>query len=45
MAGEAWMGPTGILGALETALGLVQPTVPAGKQAAALLPDIETMGD
>ena len=40
VAGEVWVGPIGLLGLLETALGLCQPTIPAGKRAAALLPAI-----
>lgn len=41
VAGEVWVGPAGLLGLLETSLGLSRPTILAGKRAAALLPTIE----
>ena len=37
-AGEAWVGPAGLLGILETQLGLGGPTFPDVERAAALVP-------
>lgn len=37
-AGEAWLGEAGLLGLLETALGLAGPPVPAPRRVAALVP-------
>jgi hypothetical protein len=39
-AGEAWVGETGLLGLLETALGLAGPPVPSSRRVAALVPAV-----
>lgn len=36
-AGEAWVGPGGLLGILETAIGLAGPSVSAAERAARLI--------
>ena len=39
-AGEAWVGEAGLLGLLETALGLAGPPVPPSRRVAALVPAV-----
>lgn len=44
-AGEAWVGEAGLLGLLETSLGLASPPVPSARRVAALVPAVrETEG-
>ncbi len=39
-AGEAWLGEAGLIGLLETALGLAGPPIPSSRRVAALVPAV-----
>nr|MBP7677711.1 PD-(D/E)XK nuclease family protein [Thermoanaerobaculia bacterium] len=39
-AGEAWVGEAGLLGLLETSLGLAGPPIPSSRRVAALVPAV-----
>jgi hypothetical protein len=41
-AGEAWVGETGLLGLLETCLGLAGPPIPSARRVAALVPAVRS---
>ncbi|HQP88671.1 MAG TPA: PD-(D/E)XK nuclease family protein [Thermoanaerobaculia bacterium] len=41
-AGEAWVGEAGLLGLLETSLGLAGPPIPSSRRVAALVPAVRS---
>ena len=43
VSGELWLGPSGMLGVLETMTGLSGPPVPQALRAAELVPDVRSI--
>jgi len=43
VSGELWLGPSGMLGILETMTGLSGPSIPSALRAAELVPDVRTI--